>query len=115
MRRNFVFTIGHSTRPIDDFVHLLKSHEVQRVVDVRTLPRSRANPQFDITRLPELLRAAHIHYTHLRGLGGLRRPRRDSPNVGWRNKSFRAMPITCSRPISSAVSNDAWSSPAWSA
>ena len=89
MRRNFVFTIGHSTRPIDDFVHLLKSHGVQRVVDVRTLPRSRANPQFDITRLPGLLTAVHIYYTHLPGLGGLRRPHRDSPNVGWRNKSFR--------------------------
>jgi uncharacterized protein (DUF488 family) len=89
MRRNFVFTIGHSTRPIDDFLHLLKSHGVQRVVDVRTLPRSRFNPHFDIARLPALLRAAHIHYTHLPGLGGLRRPHRDSPNIGWRNKSFR--------------------------
>jgi uncharacterized protein (DUF488 family) len=89
MRRNFIFTIGHSTRQIDDFVHLLKSHGVQRVVDVRTLPRSRFNPQFDITRLPALLLAAHIHYTHLPGLGGLRRPQHDSPNVGWRNKSFR--------------------------
>ena len=84
-----MFTIGHSTRPIDDFIHLLKSHGVQRVVDVRTLPRSRFNPHFDITRLPALLRAAHIHYTHLPGLGGLRRPHRDSPNIGWRNKSFR--------------------------
>jgi uncharacterized protein (DUF488 family) len=89
MRRNFLFPIGHSTRPIDDFIHLLKSHGVQRVVDVRTLPRSRFNPHFDITRLPALLRAAHIHYTHLPGLGGLRRPHRDSPNAGWRNKSFR--------------------------
>ena len=89
MHRNFLFTIGHSTRPIDDFIHLLKSHGVQRVIYVRTLPRSRFNPHFDITRLPALLRAAHIHYTHLPGLGGLRRPRRDSPNVGWRNKSFR--------------------------
>ena len=89
MRRNFIFTIGHSTRPIDDFIHLLKSHGVQRVVDVRTLPRSRFNPHFDITRLPALLRAAHVHYTHLPGLGGLRRPHRDSPNIGWRNKSFR--------------------------
>jgi uncharacterized protein (DUF488 family) len=89
MRRSFVFTIGHSTRPIDDFIHLLKSHGVQRVVDVRTLPRSRFNPHFDITRLPALLRAAHIHYTHLPGLGGLRRPHRDSPNIGWRNRSFR--------------------------
>ena len=89
MHRNWLFTIGHSTRPIDDFIHLLKSHGVQRVVDVRTLPRSRFNPHFDITGLPALLRAAHIHYTHLPGLGGQRRPRRDSPNVGWRNKSVR--------------------------
>ena len=89
MGRSFIFTIGHSTRPIDDFVHLLKSHGVQRVVDVRTLPRSHFNPQFDMTRLPALLGAAHLHYTHLPGLGGLRRPHRDSPNIGWRNKSFR--------------------------
>jgi uncharacterized protein (DUF488 family) len=89
MSRPFIFTIGHSTRPIEDFVHLLKSHGVQRVVDVRTLPRSRFNPQFDMTRLPGLLQAAHVHYTHLPGLGGLRRPHRDSPNIGWRNKSFR--------------------------
>lgn len=89
MSRLFVFTIGHSTRPIEDFIHLLKSHGVQRVVDVRTLPRSRFNPQFDVARLPALLEAAHIHYTHLPGLGGLRRPRRDSPNLGWRNTSFR--------------------------
>jgi uncharacterized protein (DUF488 family) len=89
MSRNHVFTIGHSTRPIDDFIHLLKSHGVQRVIDVRTLPRSRFNPHFDITRLPVFLREAHIRYTHLPGLGGLRKPRRDSPNVGWRNKSFR--------------------------
>jgi len=87
--RNSIFTIGHSTRPIDDFIHLLKSHGVQRVVDVRTLPRSRFNPQYDMTRLPALLWAARIHYTHLPGLGGLRRPDRDSLNRGWRNKSFR--------------------------
>jgi uncharacterized protein (DUF488 family) len=89
MHRHFLFTIGHSTRPIDDFIRLLKSHGVQRVVDVRTLPRSRFNPHFDISRLPALLRAADIHYTHLPGLGGLRRPHRDSRNSGWRNKSFR--------------------------
>ena len=89
MSRSFVFTIGHSTRQISDFIHLLKSHGVQRVVDVRTLPRSRFNPQFDVARLPGLLRSAHIHYTHLPGLGGLRRPRPDSINLGWRNESFR--------------------------
>jgi uncharacterized protein (DUF488 family) len=84
-----VFTIGHSTRPIEAFVHLLKAHAVQRVVDVRTVPRSRFNPQFDISRLPALLQDVHIHYTHIPGLGGLRRPHADSPNAGWRNKSFR--------------------------
>ena len=89
MSRPCVFTIGHSTRRIDDFVHLLKAHGVQRLVDVRTLPRSRFNPQFDIAQLPELLRAANIRYTHLPGLGGLRRPRPDSINRGWRNDSFR--------------------------
>jgi uncharacterized protein (DUF488 family) len=89
MGRAFVFTIGHSTRAIDDFIHLLKSHGVQRVIDVRTLPRSRFNPHFDMTRLPVHLRKAHIHYTHLPGLGGLRRPHRDSQNLGWRNTSFR--------------------------
>jgi uncharacterized protein (DUF488 family) len=89
MGRPFVFTIGHSARPIDDFIHLLKSHGVQRLVDVRTLPRSRFNPNFDIARLPGFLRTAHIHYTHLPGLGGLRRPSPDSVNLGWRNESFR--------------------------
>jgi uncharacterized protein (DUF488 family) len=89
MSRSFVFTIGHSTRPIGDFIHLLKSHGVKRVIDVRTLPRSRFNPQFDSARLGGLLRTAHIHYTHLPGLGGLRRPRQDSINLGWRNESFR--------------------------
>jgi uncharacterized protein (DUF488 family) len=89
MNRSPVFTIGHSTRPIEEFIHLLKSHGVQRLIDIRTIPRSRFNPQFDTARLPGLLEAAGIHYTHLPGLGGLRRPRRDSPNAGWRNKSFR--------------------------
>jgi uncharacterized protein (DUF488 family) len=89
MSRSFVFTIGHSTRPIGDFVHLLTSHGVQRVVDVRTQPRSRFNPHFDISRLPALLQEAHLHYSHLAGLGGRRRPHRDSVNLGWRNTSFR--------------------------
>lgn len=74
---------------MDVFVHLLKSHGVQRVVDVRTLPRSRFNPQFDISRLPAVLEAAGIHYSHMSGLGGLRRARRDSVNLGWCNAGFR--------------------------
>lgn len=87
--RSFIFTIGHSTRSMDEFVHLLKSHGVQRVVDVRTIPRSRFNPQYDIAKMPGWLGEAGIHYSHLPGLGGLRHSKSDSPNTGWRNKSFR--------------------------
>ena len=84
-----VFTIGHSTRAIEDFIHLLKAHGVQRVLDVRTIPRSRHNPQFDRDHLSPALHRARIHYRHSPGLGGLRRPRPDSTNVGWRNAGFR--------------------------
>ena len=84
-----VFTIGHSTRPIDVFVRLLKAHSVQRVVDVRTIPRSRHNPQFNRVRLSAALHRARIHYTHMAGLGGLRHPQPNSSNTGWRNASFR--------------------------
>jgi uncharacterized protein (DUF488 family) len=87
--RQPIFTIGHSTRPIDEFIGLLRSHEVQRLVDVRTVPRSRFNPQFDNSRLPALLQNAGIHYLHVPELGGLRKPRPDSPNKAWRNTSFR--------------------------
>ena len=84
-----VLTIGHSTRPIEEFIHLLQSHGVQRLVDVRTIPRSRHNPQFGRDRLEHALHNVHIHYRHLPGLGGLRHARPDSPNTGWRNASFR--------------------------
>ncbi len=84
-----VLTIGHSTRPIEDFVHLLDTHGVKRLVDVRTVPRSRHNPQFNKDSLPKSLRSAGIAYTHMPGLGGLRHPRKDSTNLGWRNAGFR--------------------------
>ncbi len=84
-----LFTIGHSTRPIEEFVALLKAHGIERVVDVRTIPRSRRNPQFGIEVLPQTLGAAGIDYLHLSTLGGLRHPRPDSTNTGWRNASFR--------------------------
>jgi uncharacterized protein (DUF488 family) len=84
-----VFTIGHSTRPIDDFIALLAAHRVARLVDVRTIPRSRTNPQFNKDTLPKSLRRAKISYTHMTELGGLRKPKADSPNAGWRNLSFR--------------------------
>jgi uncharacterized protein (DUF488 family) len=87
--RQPVFTIGHSTRPIDEFIAMLRAHGVERLLDVRTVPRSRFNPQFDAARLPQSLEEAGIHYTHVPELGGLRKPRPDSPNGGWRNTSFR--------------------------
>jgi uncharacterized protein (DUF488 family) len=84
-----VLTIGHSTRPLEDFVELLRENGVTQVVDVRTVPRSRHNPQFNRETLPDALRAAGIDYVHMAGLGGLHHPRADSPNTGWHNDSFR--------------------------
>lgn len=84
-----IFTIGHSTHTLEEFVAILQAHAVIRVVDVRSLPRSRHNPQFNRETLPEALRAAGIDYQHLPGLGGLRHARADSPNMGWRNAGFR--------------------------
>jgi len=84
-----VFTIGHSTRTLKEFLELLRAHGIERVVDVRSIPRSRHNPQFNRETLSAKLRGARIGYVHLRRLGGLRHARRDSPNMGWRNASFR--------------------------
>ena len=89
MSQPLICTIGHSTRPIDTFVDLLKTNEIVRVLDVRTVPRSRHNPQFNRDALSASLGAAHIAYTHLPGLGGLRHARANSPNQGWHNLSFR--------------------------
>jgi uncharacterized protein (DUF488 family) len=84
-----IFTIGHSTRSSDEFIRLLKAHGVERVIDIRTIPRSRRNPQFDSDPFSRALRRAGMRYTHLPGLGGLRHPRRHSANSGWRNAGFR--------------------------
>lgn len=84
-----ICTIGHSNRPLDAFLDLLQHNEIIRVLDVRTVPRSRHNPQFNQEALPVSLHAVQIFYTHLPGLGGLRHARADSPNTGWRNLSFR--------------------------
>jgi uncharacterized protein (DUF488 family) len=84
-----VFTIGHSTRTWKAFLELLRAHGIKRVIDVRSIPRSRRNPQFNRETLSTKLRSARIGYVHLRKLGGLRNPRRDSMNMGWRNASFR--------------------------
>jgi uncharacterized protein (DUF488 family) len=84
-----VLTIGHSNRTWKEFLELLRAHRIKRVIDVRSIPRSRHNPQFNRKILSTKLRAARIGYVHLRKLGGLRHARRDSPNMGWRNISFR--------------------------
>src|SRR4029077_8616526 len=83
------YTVGHSTRTIEEFIALLKEQSIKRLVDVRTIPRSRHNPQFNRDELPKSLRGAHIGYTHMPELGGLRHARKDSSNTGWRNLSFR--------------------------
>ena len=84
-----VLTVGHSTRSLAEFVALLKAHAVTRLIDVRTVPRSRHNPQFDRDTLPAALAAEGIGYEHRAGLGGFRRTHPGSSNTGWRNLSFR--------------------------
>lgn len=84
-----VFTVGHSTRTIEQFVHLLKAHAIQHVIDVRSMARSLHNPQFAQDQLSSALERFRIHYSHMPGLGGRRHARRDSTNTGWRNVSFR--------------------------
>ena len=82
-------TIGHSTRTLEAFIHLLQTYDVKQVIDVRTVPRSRHCPQFNRENLSHDLRSAGIDYLPMPGLGGLRHPRRDSTNMGWQNASFR--------------------------
>lgn len=84
-----VFTIGHSTHPIGEFIGLLESNGVRQVIDIRTIPKSRHNPQFNIDSLDASLDASGIKYVHVKELGGLRHAKPDSINLGWRNASFR--------------------------
>jgi uncharacterized protein (DUF488 family) len=84
-----VLTVGHSTRTLEEFIGLLQAHGATCVADVRTVPRSRHNPQFNKASLPRALKKAGLRYVHLPGLGGLRHAKRDSINLGWRNASFR--------------------------
>lgn len=84
-----IWTIGHSTRPIDEFISLLKVHGIRQLVDVRTVPRSRHNPQFNTDTLARSLKHARVGYHHMPQLGGLRKAKKDSINTAWRNASFR--------------------------
>ncbi len=84
-----IYTIGHSTRSIEQFVDLLAAHDIELVADVRTIPKSRHNPQFNGNELENSLKALGIDYEHMAGLGGLRHAKKDSSNQGWENASFR--------------------------
>lgn len=88
-KHTLIFTIGHSTQALGECMSLLKAHGVRTVVDVRTVPRSRHNPQFNRDTLPGELKKEGIGYVHMKGLGGLRKSRPDSPNTGWRTEGFR--------------------------
>lgn len=87
--KNSIFTVGHSTLPLEDFIALLGEYGIARLADIRTVPRSRHNPQFNGDTLGKALRAHKTDYVALPVLGGLRHSRKDSPNTGWRNTSFR--------------------------
>jgi uncharacterized protein (DUF488 family) len=84
-----IYTVGHSTHTSKEFVELLRAHGIRRVVDIRTIPKSRHNPQFNEARLATTLRKNRVAYVHEPLLGGLRRTKKDSVNLGWRNASFR--------------------------
>lgn len=88
-RAGTIFTVGHSTLPIERFVSLLKTYSIECLADIRTVPRSRHNPQFNADALQSALAASLIDYVHLAALGGLRHAHKDSPNTGWRNAGFR--------------------------
>lgn len=84
-----IYTIGHSTRELSEFVKILKHYDIGLLVDVRSVPRSRHTPQFNLDNLATELPKSGIAYLHLEKLGGLRHSRKDSTNQGWRNTSFR--------------------------
>src|ERR1700732_3415039 len=84
-----LFTLGHSTLPIERFMAVLRAYGIERLGAIRTLPRSPHNPQCNDTALAASLDAEHLEYIHMPGLGGLRHARKDSPNTGWRNAGFR--------------------------
>jgi uncharacterized protein (DUF488 family) len=96
-----IFTIGHSTRSLEEFVALLRAHRITQVADIRRVPRSRRHPHFSKEALSTSLLAAGIVYRHFADLGGLRKPRRDSLNTAWRHEGFRGyadymeMPAFC--------------------
>ena len=84
-----IFTVGHSTLPLESFIDVLRTYDIERLADIRSIPRSRRNPQFNADTLPAALAKEGVEYVSMPALGGLRRPHKGSPNGGWRNDSFR--------------------------
>lgn len=84
-----IYTIGHSTRTLNEFLDLLNVYSITLLVDVRTIPRSRHNPQFNKETLPVTLKSYGVKYIHMPEIGGLRHPKRDSVNIAWKNMGFR--------------------------
>jgi uncharacterized protein (DUF488 family) len=106
MPNRTLFTIGHSTRSIDEFVALLRAWRIELLADVRTAPHSRRNPQFNTEVLAADLPTAGIGYVRLSKLGGWRRPRVGSPNTGWRHASFRGYAdYMLTAPFGTAIDN----------
>lgn len=97
-RKKTIYTIGHSTRAISEFIILLKAHDVRGIVDVRTIPKSRHNPQFNKDTVERSLRENYIDYVHIAELGGLRHTTGESKNLGWNNLSFRGFADYMSTP-----------------
>ena len=86
-----VFTIGHSTHALEEFIKIIEKFKIEKIVDVRTIPRSRHNPQFNKETLPTSLLSVEIGYLHIAGLGGLRHTKVDSPNKGWRQRIIQGL------------------------
>lgn len=109
-----IYTIGHSTRPLDEFIALLCAHDVAQIADVRTVPKSRRHPHFALEALEQSLPAAGVAYRHFGSLGGLRKPRRNSRNTAWRHEGFRGYADYMETPEFAGAVDDliAWASAA---
>jgi len=105
-----IYTIGHSTRSLDDFLALLRAHRIRQLADVRTVPKSRRHPHFAGEALARSLPEASVAYRHFAALGGLRKPRKDSRNTAWRHESFRGYADHMETPAFQAALDDlmAW-------
>lgn len=84
-----IYTIGHSTRPIEEFTAILQKYKIRQLVDIRTIPRSRRNPQYGQENLEKSLSQAGIDYIYMKSLGGLRPAVKETQNPGWKNQSFQ--------------------------